>query len=277
MSRSLSSYQFNAPDADTILLSGELECPTEFHVHRFILSAASPFFQDMFGLPQPSTLLKSKPVIPVSEHSDVLDTLLRFVYPVPDPIISSLDELVPVLAAALKYDLSYPTSAVRQLLISPRFVSTAPIRVYAIACRFDLDDEAKIASRHTLSVNILDAPLCDDLKHITAYSYHRLLDLHRKRGAAAIRLLKIPDNIKCMQCNGSAFTMHGSPKWWWEFERMAKEELTVRPCSDVIFGMEFLDRAACESKCPRCSGSILDSWRFLMELKAAIDALPATI
>ncbi|KAF8076833.1 hypothetical protein FPV67DRAFT_434885 [Lyophyllum atratum] len=270
-------FNFNAPDADVVLLSCEREDPTEFRVHRCILAAASPFFYDMFTLPQSPTADHLLPIIPVSETRKVLGTLLEFLYPIENPCLDSLDDLVPILEAAVKYDVVGVISALRKFLISPQFVEAQPTRVYAIACRFDLEEEAKLASKYTLGVHILDAPLSEDLKFITAYSYHRLLDLHRRRTQAAVDMLKIPQDIKCVQCNGSAFSVYAIPKWWYEFEKKAREELSRRPTTDVIFGMEFLAQAAIGAKCTHCAGSILDAWMFLQDLKKSIDDLPATI
>ena len=271
-----SIYEFSADDADVILVSSEPK-PTEFRVHRCILAAASPFYRDMFALPQSTSHDKQLPVIPVSETSPTLDGLLRFVYPVPDPHISSLDELVPILGAAVKYDFVAVIHTLRKLLLVPRFVKLAPTRVFAIACRFDLEDEARLASQHTLTVNILDCPISEDLKYITAYSYHRLLDLHRRRASAAQEILRLPQELKCSQCNGSGYSVFGAPKWWYEFERRAREELAVRPTTDVIFEMSFLAQMASAAGCQRCPGSVFDSIKYLQELKRKIDELPATI
>ena len=41
--------------------------------------------------------------------------------------------------------------------------------------------------------------------------------------------------------------------------------------------MEFLFREANKAGCPRCLESVLDSWKFLLDLKAAIDALAETM
>ncbi|KAG6919769.1 hypothetical protein DXG01_001608 [Tephrocybe rancida] len=275
--RSRSRDSFDFPDADIVLQSCESEDPTQFHVHQCILSAASPFFHDMFTLPQAPNVSRQIQVVPVSETRDTLGTLLQFVYPTEDPHIESLDELVSVLCTAVKYDFMGVIASLRKILVSLRFVRVDPTRVFAIASRFELEDEARIASKYTLNVQVLDAPLSEDLKFITAHSYHRLLDLHHRRVQASIALLKIPPDIKCMQCNGSSFATHLIPKWWFQFEKRAREELSVRPTTEVIFGMEFLAQVAMAAECPRCAGSILDAWKFLQELKIAIDALPATI
>jgi hypothetical protein len=94
-------YQFDSPDADIVLQTID---HNEFCVHSCILAAASPFFRDMFTLPQGDIEKRSIAEIHVSEPSDVLDTLLRLVYPIPDPFIGSLEELALVIEAAIKYD-----------------------------------------------------------------------------------------------------------------------------------------------------------------------------
>ncbi|KAG6811932.1 hypothetical protein H0H92_005161 [Tricholoma furcatifolium] len=264
-------------DPDVALQSCEQEEPSRFHVHRSILAAASPFFYDMFMLPQDPSVSHELPIITVSETRDVLDALLKFVYPVEDPVIHSLDDLLPILTAASKYDFMGVLETLKKLLVSPEFAKADPTRVYAIASRFDLEDEARIASKYTLSTHVLDAPLSEDLKYITAYSYHRLLNLHRRRVDAATALMKFSPDITCMQCNGSSFSVYAVPKWWYHFEKAAKEELMVRPTSERIFEMEFLAQAAIAAGCSHCARSILDSWKFLQDLKKRIDDLPATI
>jgi hypothetical protein len=272
------TYNFDAIDADLILLSSN---DAEFRVHRCILAAASLFFAHMFTLPQPPMTISGDtplPVIPVSEPRQTLDSVLRFVYPIQDPPIKDLNELNSVLGAAFKYDFASVISSLRKILVAPHFLETSPTRVFAIASRYELESEAQLASRYTLNINILDCPLSDDLKHITAHSYHRLLDLHRRRGDAAQKLLQVPDEVKCMQCNGHGLaSSFAPPKWWKVWEGMARKELAARPTTDVIFGMEFLAQAADATGCPRCAGSVMDSYVFLGELKRSIDALPATI
>ncbi|KAI0298820.1 hypothetical protein BC826DRAFT_967181 [Russula brevipes] len=268
---------FNAPDADVVLRSDDAR-PTDFRVHRCILLAGSPFFQTLFSLPQPKCADEARvPVLDVAEPSVVLDPLLRFLYPVPDPEVPSLDMLVPLMCAAAKYDMTAVMNRLRVLLVSPAFLEAAPVRIFAIASRFDLEEEAKLASKYTLHVRVLDMPLCDDLRHISAFSYHRLLDLHRRRGEAARQMLCAPEELRCMQCNGALYGAVAPPKWWGEFVARAGEELRSRPTTDVIFSFKFLVESAHASGCARCSGSILESYIFLDSLKAKIDALPATI
>ncbi|KAH6912455.1 hypothetical protein BKA70DRAFT_1422017 [Coprinopsis sp. MPI-PUGE-AT-0042] len=317
---------FDYADADVILLSGGMEDPTEFKVHRNILAVASLFFRDMFSLPQDPAFEKVQ-TVPMPESRQTLETLLCFVYPLPDPILSTLEEVKDMLAVTTKYEFDSVTNSLRHILLSPTFLHISPVRVYAIACRFELDEEAKIASRYTLGVNLLDVSLgsgdgdpegvSEDLKWITAFHYHQLMVLHKRRAAEAIRFLHevaAKDEIKCVQCNGSSFhhsllhssmasgtpsnyhsagynpssssphSVHGHghhavllPKWWIEFESRAKEELGMRPTTDKIFSLEFLFGCSGRTGCARCPGSVLESWKALMELKKGIDELPSTI
>lgn len=270
------SPMFNSLDADLVLRSS-LPDAVNFRVHRCILSAASPFFEHMFTLPQPSSEEScDPPVIDVSESASTLTTLLQLVYPRSNPSFSTLDELTTVLEAACKYDLVVAVDHLRTLLVAPRFLEADPLRVYAIACRFDLEDEARIASRHTLHVNVLDAPLTDDLKFISAFQYRQLLNLHRRRAAAALELLHIPDEVKCMMCNGTHYGAFHPPRWWKDFEERAKKELAARPTTDIVFSMPFLAQSA-QAGCERCAGSVLAAHWFFDQLKRSIDELPSTI
>src|SRR6267154_922437 len=260
-------HSLNAVCSDILLLSSD---NVEICVHRCTLAAASPFFEHMFALPQPPADPANQercPVIPMPEPSSTLRTLLLFVDPVPHPTISSLDELVKILGVAIKYDFPGVISHLRKQLISPEFLRDAPTRVFAIASRYDFEYEAQVASRHTLSVDILasDCPfsLSDDLHFITAHTYRRLINLHKKRSKNAQALLKIPEDVKCLQCSGPYYGAFVPPKWWKEFERMARAELAIRPTTDVILSMPFLAQAAEASGCVRCAGSILASHAFL--------------
>jgi len=274
----ISHYQFDSPDADVILLTTEVDCSTEFHVHKCILAAASPFFHDMFSLPQGDDDKHNVPIIPVSESSKALDTVLRFVYPVSPPIIDNLDDLSAALSVAIKYDLASVILTLRKFLISPRFLQTSPVRVYAIACHYEFEEEARVASRSTLNVNLLDAKPVAELRYMTGYDYHRLLQLHRWRTDGLLQLLpEIPENLKCMQCNGSTFTMNDAPRWWTEWVKRAREEMRLRPTTDVIFGLDFLFGVAQKAGCTRCPGSVLDSWRFLKSLKEDMDRVPGCV
>jgi len=153
------------------------------------------------------------------------------------------------------------------------------MRIYAVATRYDFEQEAKLASKYTLGISILDfdGPLPEELRFISAESYHRLLALRYARAKAAKGLLRLRDDVKCMECNGMYGAFSAGPKWWLDFQVRAGEELSTRPTTDVIFTLEFLSKSFEEVKCSKCPLSLLYSWSFLEELKRKINELPATV
>lgn len=269
---------FDDPTADFILRSSLPE--TDFHVHRLLLSLASPFFDQLLSLPQPSSMkdLTRIPIVEVSETPQILQLLLQFIYPMPNPIINDdLDTLILVLHAAIKYDVLPAIDDLRGQLVSERYLNQSPTRIYAVASRYELEEEAKLASKHTLGIDILDAPLSEELRYISAFSYHRLLALHHTRAKAAQELLQLRDDVKCMECNGTYGAFSEGPKWWLDFRGRAAEELSTRPTTEVIFTMEFLSRSFQRVRCGKCPLSLLESWSFLEELRRKMDELPATV
>ncbi|OJT02790.1 hypothetical protein TRAPUB_6646 [Trametes pubescens] len=134
---------FNAEDADLVIRSStENIC---FKVHKAILNLASPVLTAAIAaLPNPSD--GSAPELRLPEPGDVLTHLLRFLYPVSDPDMLSPEDVVNVYTAVIKYDVSYVTTTLQRMLVSPRFLDAEPLRVHALAKRFRLDELARLAS-----------------------------------------------------------------------------------------------------------------------------------
>ena len=124
---------FDAADADLTLRTPD---GVTFQVYSRILAVASPIFHDMFKIPQPDADKNtSMPVVDISESSEVMDALLRFIYPIEDPPMKTLSMLSDVLAAADKYNMVSATQSLgRPLVFSPIFVDKDPVTVYGIAC-----------------------------------------------------------------------------------------------------------------------------------------------
>ncbi|KAF7795122.1 hypothetical protein EIP86_006269 [Pleurotus ostreatoroseus] len=199
ISKPLSSFAeaeapFNDPNADVVFRTSD---GIDFHVYKIILTLASPFFRDMFSLTQPPVNHNTKtadaadPIV-VSEKSDVMDSLFRLCYPVDDPLIFELDFLEHVLAAAMKYQL---LEAIKLLTAKLQgFCSaTACLPVYGIACRLNLEEQARHAARthretfaavpaNDSSFATTVASRCYDprLAEITVGSYFRLVQHVRK-------------------------------------------------------------------------------------------------
>lgn len=174
------SYSFDAEDADLILRSADCE---EFRVHRCILSIASPVFRDMFAFPQPPDLAHELPRVDLSEMATTLDTLLRYIYPIPSPRLEDFATLGNALVSAEKYGAEGVISRLRTILASSHFLDLDPLRVYAIACRWSFLEEAKLASTHTVYADLVKQGegCTEDMKYMSGLDYHRLLVLQQAR------------------------------------------------------------------------------------------------
>ena len=101
---------------DVILRSADR---VDFHAYKVVLALASPFFQIMFSLQQPSTTAIEKagvPIINISENANIIESLLRYCYPIRDPTINDLETIGLVLEAAMKYDMEEATFLLKQKL-----------------------------------------------------------------------------------------------------------------------------------------------------------------
>ncbi|KAJ7648051.1 hypothetical protein FB45DRAFT_895122 [Roridomyces roridus] len=175
---------FDDPGADVILRSSD---GVNFHVHRLILSVASPFFKQMFTLPQPASE-PDIPVMPVSESAILLNCGLRLWYPGADP---AADEELELVCEALhvfihKYDMPFLTSMAK-IRLRPR-LEEAPVAIYAIACRLRWMDVAVEAAQAALKLPIRDfssRQIDSQLSAINTDMYQALLHYHAQCGAIA--------------------------------------------------------------------------------------------
>ena len=75
--------------------------------------------------------------------------------------------------------------------ISPRFLDLEPLRVYAIGCLWSFLEEAKLASSHTVYVDIVNQGegFTEDMKYMPGLDYHRLLALRCARKCAVQKVV----------------------------------------------------------------------------------------
>jgi len=173
--------EFDGPDGDIILRAQGPPANRDFRVHKLFLSIASPVFRDMFGIPQPTPVARGADIeiIDMTDPPRALHLVLKLIYPFPPPDIDRLDLLVEGLVITDKYNIEGARARLRLALT--KFINDAPLRVYAIACRFGFDEEAEAASSLTTTIYLpalTDLP--DDLKYISAPAYHKLIVLHTK-------------------------------------------------------------------------------------------------
>jgi BTB/POZ domain len=87
---------FDVSDANLIIRSSDL---VDFRVHKSMLAMASPFFKDLLSLPQPSDseTVDGIPVVQLSEGSELLNSLISMLYPIPTAMPKSYEKVLYLL------------------------------------------------------------------------------------------------------------------------------------------------------------------------------------
>ncbi|KAI9441856.1 hypothetical protein H4582DRAFT_1935428 [Lactarius indigo] len=185
------SGYLDPPHADVIIQSSDL---VNFRVNKVVLSVSSPFFADMFSLPQPSDtpdneVVDGLPVMRLSEDAELLNRLLTMLYPVPSAVPDSYDKVVELLAACQKYDMAGVQSSIRTEIKSrgPAVLTgMVAYRAYAISSNAKLLPEMETFARHTLDFPMTLEYLSDELPLFAGWA---LRDLSRYRKRCRDRLV----------------------------------------------------------------------------------------
>lgn len=179
------SHNFDAPEADVILRSSDGE---DFRAHQDFLKFSPPRFRHILGLPRHAELPHKLPIIDIAETSGVLRPFLQYLYPEPPPWIADLSMWEALYTMAEKYDAEAITAPLKDMLI-PRFLDTSPVHVYALASHWAFEEEAKIASRGTLRMDILTELSQADAELMGHHAKEQLLLLHAQRRNTALSLI----------------------------------------------------------------------------------------
>lgn len=121
------------PDGDMVLRSSD---DVEFRVDSVILRRASGFFSDLAQIPTPEGTNGDEP-IPMAESSEMLDLLLRLLYPVGTtaPNISTRAQGEALLHAVQKFRIS---SHAVEGAVASYLQSLEPLQHWALAIQFHL-------------------------------------------------------------------------------------------------------------------------------------------
>ncbi|KAF9233457.1 hypothetical protein BU15DRAFT_80065 [Melanogaster broomeanus] len=184
---------FDHAKADIILRTSD---NIDFRVFKLFLSLASPFFESLFDIPQPieasdeQEIKDGLAVIPVSEDSKTLDTLLRFCYPctlAEDPNLEQLKDVTDVLEAAKKYSIDAIERKVGQAVSNPKILEVEPLRCFAIAHHGQLRDETLLAAKYTLRQPLIPSWF-EEIELLSSADLLALLTYHQKCGNAVYAL-----------------------------------------------------------------------------------------
>ncbi|KAH7922633.1 hypothetical protein BV22DRAFT_1131288 [Leucogyrophana mollusca] len=262
---------FDHPDADIILRSSD---GVDFRTFKIILSLSSPVFRDMFSVPQPPHAQDSTsapPAVLVSEDSKTLRALLLHCHPCSACFhanFDNLNDIVALLEAALKYDMSTALEHIRLRLSSSPFEHNEALSFYAISCHNGWRVEAEIAAGRVLEMGTFWRPpigYVPEMEAITAGAYYRLLTYHHRCGHAAEsvgeRSLLLGADEKlvaqlshCPSNTGACYTDTMRRKAWLDdYLTASGKELLVRPCSSTILkDTKLCQEAIAKAGCPHC-------------------------
>jgi len=270
-------HPFDHASADVILRSSDKE-PVDFRVFKLLLSLASPFFSEIFTLPQSSTPSvysdecrdpNGLPIIQMTEDRETLHLLLSLCFPVSVskfPHFSSLQGLQKVIEATFKFDMEGLQKHLRAELIALRFIEAQPLRVFAIAYRYGWDTEARKAARYTLR-HPTNPAFVSELGYISGATYYRLQEYHRLCGEVANSrvslqpfLAESDDGwtwVTCKRCPGALSRNRDFPEvrsWWAGWIYKVAEEVRVRPWGETVKKWDILKDTLCQAEvCPNCA------------------------
>jgi hypothetical protein len=165
--------------SDVVLRSSD---GVDFFAHIVPLSLSSPVFAGLFHMPTPASTSFDKDdirdglrIVRLGETSRTLDSVLRFIYPIPPPDDLTLQEISDVLVAVDKYCLTGILHRVQPLLTA--LLDDDPVGVYAVCAANRLYDLAGDAAIRTLEIPVqkLESP---NIRYIPAKDYKRLVKFH---------------------------------------------------------------------------------------------------
>ena len=164
---------FSFPAGDVILRSAD---NVNFRVHTILLSLASPFFHDMFSLPQTSKELQT---IQMTENADVLVAILRLIYPFEEPSPYAGKLAIDVYKAADKLQITRVWPIARRRLCEWLDDLPNPLEAWAIAVRYHIPEAIVTTKRRFISV---DTKAClkefpNHLRMIPIEMYATLIEL----------------------------------------------------------------------------------------------------
>ncbi|KAK0466600.1 hypothetical protein IW261DRAFT_1426741 [Armillaria novae-zelandiae] len=250
---------FNAPDADAILSSLD---NTLYRLPSPVLRRTTTFFAS------PSfTFDPPRKPIPVHEHDIVLERLLRILSGLAIPSWRTFDDLEGVLGLA-------ETGSEG---CSGCLFLREPLRGYAIATRFGWEEEAELASKHTLSLSLYEEQHQQALRLIPTRALVKLFKFHRKR-RDAFRSGMAGEGGEG-RCGGYRDAVGGAG--WAALVWRMFWEMDARPSGEGLCSLEVeewdeMERCLGE-RCAGCGRAVYEQLEVLERVRKCLDGLPDTV
>lgn len=274
---------FNFDSADLVLHTPDR---VYYRMHKFTLRNSSGLFQTMLSLPQctlePNKSDRKPYFLAIDEHSEVLGILLRMISGLETPKWTSFDQMESVLVAAEKYDMPGALTTIRHAITAPIFLDE-PLKLYALTSRLEWEEEAKLASKHSLALSIYDERFIPILARTPSPYLARLFLFHRKRrNLFKIFLDTCPHftrfNTNLRRCRLCDTKLSNEP--WNTVKNLLVMEIDQQPNGESICDVDFQLRPevqACYNVRCKCGGVLFDTASIMPHVKAGLNELPFTI
>lgn len=272
-------------DGDVILRSGNVD----FRVHSFMLRQASPFFRALFALPQPPSSsrpddLERLPVLAMVEEPEVLDKLLRWIYPLRHkPTVSSIVEATALSNATEKLEIACAIQPILDSLTHLLSREPNPLRAWALAVIFKHDPAKLEAATRFIRItpNTL-LPRVVELDGISALQYADLLhcrqEAHLKaRLAVSYEYTSWWGCKKCCRDANDVRMRTGREELIPEWFCLYRERIADRnPLVDDVSSDGLFDACIASSSCVTCKSwyeSLGASYRPAVLIRRKLDQL----
>ncbi|KZT36102.1 hypothetical protein SISSUDRAFT_1130641 [Sistotremastrum suecicum HHB10207 ss-3] len=274
--------RFDYDDADLVLRSFD---GFEFRVHKTVLSSASDSLKYLSQDPPHSSKRRrvafadrqekehsSLPIVSVDHSSVELDRLLRYIYPIGRPKITSLADIQCDINLLTRWDLEGVRTDLGKELDNSTFISQDPTAAYALATQYKFlparDTTLRILYKLPFEGSLQyfqDSQItCGDLQRLIGWKKRYLAELE-----SLMRTFKIPRLSEEYECDDCYLA---NSKWcWWPIVREWIDEQTG------IFDLDKMWEVMAQA-CQECEADWVESFKGIQTLRTnlmkKIEALP---
>ncbi|TFK48578.1 hypothetical protein OE88DRAFT_1737817 [Heliocybe sulcata] len=219
------------------------------------------------------------PVVDITEDRVAVDILLRFCYPGEVPELLTFDGVKKGLEMVRKYQVEGAMPFIRRSLVSPELLEENRLRVYAIACLYELHQEAIVSARACLRLQQTELWDSDDIPEFSSVpveAFIRLGQYHRKCGDAAAMVVESWSSgwleharihsfcfFRCQSCNGtsSCYSLAGyvrasKSRWWDSFMQDVKKAIKQQPLAPLTMDILPWEYLMTPAQCATCRATV---------------------
>ena len=208
------TLHFDYPGSDTLLRSCDSH---DFRVPRLYLANSSPVLQKLIrGILDTSDVANRNekeplPVVELSEPGAIVYSLLTFIFPVTPVLPSTTENIMKLLAAAQKYQMGSVMIHLRAIISQHEqhfILPETALRVYFLAQKYELHEEALLAARSTLHIPMVLEDLVDKIDSVPGayllelWKYHESVKEELASSLLEFRKFRVPaivevENLSC--------------------------------------------------------------------------------